>query len=197
MRTKAEILTKLREFVDFYVAEDAEECEPERTMSKEPIRLTREEAQAVYKATTYRHDAPPKDGESWAIGFVFDAAEREAEYDPRDVQVGDGVREQLETFEGRPGEVLALAGRHLLVRDPLNTWLIRVDRLDPVRIVTRATPRVKDTVKGTLDGITKHGFVYESPQIGEPMVKWHDGHYDYLSLVAPNIRIVHRPEVRE
>ena len=186
MRTKAEILTKLREFVDFYVAEDAEECEPERTMSKEPIRLTREEAQAVYKATTYRHDAPPKDGESWAIGFVFDAAEREAEYDPRDVQVGDGVREQLETFEGRPGEVLALAGRHLLVRDPLNTWLIRVDRRDPVRIVTRATPRAGDTVEHPTYG---NGLVLR----GGDTVQFTDCR-EALAHCGGSIRIVRRPE---
>ena len=126
--------------------------------------------------------------------MVFNQAE------PKDVQVGDVVQ----TFCSEGAQtVCALMRIHgedaveLLAGQGEGSRLRRDYVANITRIVTRATPQVKDTVKGTLDGITKHGFVYESPQIGGPMVKWDNGHYDYLSVVAPRLRIVHRPERSE
>ena len=130
------------------------------------------------------------------IERIFEDAEREAEKGPKDVQVGDGV------VFGTNSMVHRVVGVHMygdyvaaVSPDDVLPYIWHID--DITRIVTRATPQVKDTVEGTLDGITKHGFVYESPQIGGPMVKWDNGHYDYLSVVAPRLRIVHRPERSE
>ena len=165
---------------------------------KEPIRLTREQAH-----TCVPHIAKPAEHREYhhMIDRIYDTAEGEGEgepqFDPKDVQVGDVVQ----TFCSEGAQtVCALMRIHgedaveLLAGQGEGSRPRRDYVANITRIVTRATPRVKDTVKGTLDGITKHGFVYESPHIGEPMVKWDNGHYDYLSVVAPRLRIVHRPE---
>jgi len=164
-------------------------------MSKEPIRLTREEAQAVYKAATYRYDEPPKDGESWAIGFAFDAAERGAEHDPKDVQVGDVVELNVMGRRGKrlTGTVLSLHGEKLWALTTSEGYAsFPIDMVS--RIVTRATPQVRDTVThvSTPDrtGVVDCG---KPDEDGELEVYWPDVD-SFESHKIEHLRIVHRPE---
>ena len=112
-------------------------------MSKEPIRLTREEALLHFKRHAEKVPALSKNY-LWCaqngIKAAYEHAEREAEFDPKDVQVGDEIEFRVVGERGHfKATVLFRAEYTLLIENCLGRRVIGT--YDVTRIVHRPEGR--------------------------------------------------------